>query len=501
MRRNIAKIAKSLEPTVGHGMDYYRIKSELKQSSAIRLLRSPKAALTLSFLHAQFKAQKQLVSVPQPLLEEKLGDYLEYLQADDSEEAWRSPRDYLKDWCDHQWLRKTFDKSDQPVLSLMPAAERAIAWVEDLQQRDDFVGTESRFLQIFALLKEIQDRSTTDVQARIAQLEQDRDSIQQEIDHVRATGEVSPYSQTQLQERFLSANQMTRQLVADFKTVEQNFRDLTRNVQTAQLEAGSRRGAVVGRVLDADQALKESDQGRSFYAFWEFLLSSDRQQALKQIIQSVYELEELQPLTQKYGLLRRIEYSLLEAAQHIVRSNHRLSEKLRQMLDERSLRENKRVAELIHSVQQLAATAKAVPDANFWTLEGDSMAHLVIERPLHPLEDSEPPILSLDLTDLPEDVQDTEAMAELFQQFYINEALLAERIDLTLEQRSIIAFTELIQLYPVTQGLPEVVAYLSLATRSAQHLVNSDTMETITVASLEPGTQLQLTLPQITFCR
>ena len=503
-------------------MDYRQVDYELKHSPAIRLLRSRNAALVVSFLHSQFKSQRQSVSIAQLVLEEKLGSYLEYFQEDDTEGEWRSseegasrtsqggasrlPKEYLKDWCDNQWLRKTFDQSDEAVLSLMPAAEKAIAWMEDLQQRDEFVGTESRFLQIFSLLKEIQERSTTDVEARIAQLENDRDKIQREIDEIRDVGVVSTYSQTQLQERFLSANQMTRQLIADFKIVEQNFRDMTRKVQTAQLEEGSHRGAVVGRVLDADQALKESDQGRSFYAFWQFLLSSDRQQELRAMIQAVYGLEELQPVTQKYGLLKRIESSLLEAAQYIVRSNHRLSEKLRQMLDERALRENKRVAELIQSVKRLAAAANASPDSDlekldFWTLEGDPTAQLVIERPLHPLEDPEPPTFSLDFTDLPEDVEDTEAMSDLFQQFYVDEDILSERIDLTLDQRSTVSFAELIQLYPVTQGLPEVVAYLSLATRSARHSVDSSTVEIVTVPSLEAETQLKLKLPQIVFRR
>ncbi len=485
-------------------MDYRQIEYELKQSPAVRLLRSQNAALIVSFLHTQFKEQKQAVAIAQVTLQEKLGNYLEFLQlepAKDPHGEWRSPKEYLKVWCDNEWLRKTFDTDDEPVMSLTSAAEKAISWVEDLQQRDEFVGTESRFLQIFSLLKEIQDRSTTDTEARIAQLEQDKEKIQQEIDEIRQTGEVPTFTQTQLQERFLTANKMTRQLVADFKVVEQNFRDLTRNVQTAQLEEGSRRGAVIGRVLDADQALKESDQGRSFYTFWQFLLSSERRAELKAMIQAVYEVEELQPLTDRYGLLRRIEYSLLEAAQYIVQSNHRLTEKLRQMLDERSVREDKRVAELIQAVQRLATNVSEPSDLDFWTLEGDPMTHLVIERPLHPLEESETPTFSLDFTELLEDEQNTAVMDELFQQFYVDEAILVERIDLTLEQRSTVSFMELIQLYPVQQGLPEVVAYLSLATHSAQHSVDSDTIDLITVSSLESDTQLQLKLPRITFCR
>lgn len=341
-------------------MDYEQIKYELKTSATLKLLRSSNAALILSFLHRQFKATQQ-ISVAQMELETKLGDYLEFLHDDYPELYPRSPKEYLSEWCDDQLLRKTFDSGDEPVFTLTPAAEKAIAWLEDLQKRDEFVGTESRFLQIFSLLKEIQDRSITDVETRIAQLEQDRDRIQQEINQIREAGVVDNYSPTQLQERFLLANRITRQLIADFKDIEQNFRSLTRKVQEAQFEKDSRKGMVINRVLDADQELKESDQGRSFYAFWNFLMSTRKRQELKSLIHTAYQLEELQPLTQEYGLLRRIERSLLNAGEYIVQSNHRLTEKLRQMLDERNLQENRRVAELITNVQRLAM--QVAPDA------------------------------------------------------------------------------------------------------------------------------------------
>ena len=157
----------------------------------------------------------------------------------------------------------------------------------------------------------------------------------------------------------------------------------------------------------------------------------------------------------------------------------RLAAKLRQMLDERSRRENRRVAELIVEVQRLAlqAAGNEPPESDFWTLEGDPTAHLIIERPFHPLEATETPSFSLDIIDLSEP-SETDAMAELFQQFYVDETVLSERIDRVLEDRSAVEFTEFLKLYPVSQGLPEVVAYLSLATRSSQHIVDGDRADT-----------------------
>ncbi|MFB2894988.1 DUF3375 domain-containing protein [Aerosakkonemataceae cyanobacterium BLCC-F50] len=482
-------------------MEYENIKYELKTSAALKLLRSQNAALIISFLYKQFKVT-QRVSVAQSELETKLEDYLDCLQDIEPESYPRSPKEYLSEWCDDRLLRKTFDSGDEPIFTLTPEAEKAIAWLEDLQKRDEFIGTESRFLQIFDLLKEIQDRSTTDVETRIAQLERDRDRIQQEIDQIRQTGVVEPYNTTQLQERFLLANKVTRQLIADFREIEQNFRNLTRKIQEAQLEKDTRKGMVLGRVLDAEQELKESDQGKSFYAFWNFLISDSKRQELKSMIQKVYQLEELQPLTQENRLLHRIERSLLDAGEYIVQSNHRLTEKLRQILDERNLQENRRVAELITEVQHLAlkVAEDAPTEPDFWTLEGDPSVHLVMERPLHQLEETEVPTFSLDFTDL-SDITLDEEIAELYQQFYVDEDLLAKQIDQILEHCSTITLTDLIQLYRVTQGLPEIVAYLAIATESDRHSIECSTIDYITIPSLQPEKQLKLTLPRIIFRR
>ena len=293
---------------------------------------------------------------------------------------------------------------------------------------------------------------------------------------------VDRYNPTQLQERFLYANQITRQLIADFREIEQNCLNLTRKVREAQFEKDSRKGMVLGRVLDADRELKESDQGRSFYAFWNFLMSATKRQELKSMIQTVYQLEELQFLTQEYPLLRRIERSLLDAGEYIVQSNHRLTEKLRQMLDERNLQENRRVAELIAEVQRLALQmANEIPtELDFWRLEGEPAVHLVMARPLHPLEESEVPTFSLDFTDLPE-IASNEEIAELYQQFYVDEDLLAQRITQTLEHRSTISLIDLIQLYPIAQGLPEIVAYLAIAAQSERHSIDSSTIDSIAI--------------------
>ena len=173
------------------------------------------------------------------------------------------------------------------------------------------------------------------------------------------------------------------------------------------------------------------------------------------------------------------------------------------MLDERNMRENRRVAELITDVRRLSrqAAAVAIDDGAFWYLEGAPNINLSMERPLHPLEDTESPTFAeIDFSELPDD-ELTAELDELAQQFYVDESLLAQRIDRALEERDRVSLTELIEQHPVTQGLPEVVVYLALATKSERHSVDSSTIDSVKIEGLAPDSWLQLKLPTVVFRR
>ena len=62
---------------------------------------------------------------------------------------------------------------------------------------------------------------------------------------------------------------MARDLMADFREVGRpTFASSTIGAREKQLTRTTTRGQVVGEVLDAYDALWQSDQGKSFAAFW-----------------------------------------------------------------------------------------------------------------------------------------------------------------------------------------------------------------------------------------
>ena len=491
-------------------LDYDQLQFSFKNSAGLKLLQSTNAPFTISFLYHQFK-RAQRVTIPLPELVEKLEDYLEMLHETEPERYRNSASNYLNLWCDddHQFLRKYYQTgSDDPVFELTPGTENAIRWLEELNQ-SEFVGTESRFLRIFDLLSEIVAKSTEDPQERLAQLQQQQAAIQQEIDRITQTGQVERYTDTQIKERFFEANDTARRLLADFREVEQNFRDLTRQIQEQRVKEGVHKGVVLATVLDADEALKESDQGRSFYAFWGFLMSRSKQEALRELLNKTHQLPELAQLAQNNPLLRQIKTNLITAGEKIIQSNQRLAAQLRKILDDQQAAEGRRIMALIDDIKRLNLSLIDQPltDGSFLALEVEPQLNAMPERPLW--SPPEKPDFNTYHPALAEEDLQAIDLTSLYTQFYVDEHRLRQNIDKLLTQYNQVTLAEVTERYPVEKGLSEVVTYLAIAAKDENHAIDDSIHDRITYLNaasypnevIADETMHHLTLPQVIFRR
>jgi hypothetical protein len=291
--------------------------------------------------------------------------------------------------------------------------------------------------------------------------------------------------------------------LADFRTVEENFRRVAREVQQRQLEANVRRGEIVRHVLDADEALRDSDQGRSFYAFWQFLMSQQKQDELRQLLDQVLIIPPVaQTSPNEQRLLRHLKRSLIDAGSKIVTSNRLLAEQLRKLLDEQNVQEARRVRELVAEIKQLAVQVVAEEVGldrreQFMGLSGLPEVGLPLARPLwQPTAVVDFAGLSLD-TAVP--ALDATAVDSIYQQFFIDEATLYTHIENLLEEQTPVSLATVLHRYPLQKGLAELLTYVNLAARF--YPAGIDPSHTITV-SLRDDPELptrQVQLPQILF--
>jgi len=476
-------------------LDYATLELLRRSHPAWRLLRSEHAPLVASFLHQAF-IQPNVRTMAQADLVEALEDVLFVLREQEGTEAFPRPAlAYLNDWADNDkgWLRKFYPAgSDEPHFDLTPATEKALAWLSGLIERS-FVGTESRLLTLFDLLRQISAGSETDPRARIADLERRRNEIDAEIARIRG-GDLPLLDATALKDRFQQFLQMARELLTDFREVEQNFRDLDRQVrERIALWEGSK-GALLEEIMGQRDAIADSDQGKSFRAFWDFLMSQTRQEELTRLLEQVLDLapiREMAPDTR----LQRVHYDWLEAGEHTQRTVARLSQQLRRFLDDQAWLENRRIMDILHNVEACAlAVREAPPKGGFMELDETAAAiELPLERPLY-----RPPIRPV-IADLELETGDAEIdTAALYAQVVVDRAELIRHVRQALQTRSQVSLKEILGVYPLRHGLAELVTYLQMAGDWPHTVVDEATPELVEWQT-EEGVIRRARLPRVLF--
>ncbi len=477
-------------------MDIDTLEALRRQHPAWRLLHADSAALVASFLHRVFVQPNRRV-IRQADLAEALEDTLYAVRQQRGSVYPKSALDYLNDWAanDKAWLRKFYPPgSDEPHFDLTPATERALAWLAGLSERS-FVGTESRLLTLFGLLRQMSEGSETDPEVRVRELLRQREQIDAEIERVRA-GDMPLLGDTALKERFAQFTTLARELLADFREVEHNFRGLDRRVRERIALWDGAKGALLQDILGERDLIAESDQGRSFRAFWDFLMSRARQDELSALLDRVLQLEPVAALAPD-PRLRRVHYDWLEAGEQTQRTVALLSQQLRRFLDDQAYLENRRIMDILRGIEAGALAVRAAqPAGEFMTIDDIAPTiDLTMERPLH-APALKPAIRSAAIAAGDEDLD----AAALYAQFIVDKAALARHVRQSLQQRSQVTLVELLQARPLQQGLAELVAYLSLAAEPGRAVID-DTVEEQVVWQALGGERKSAKLPRVIFSR
>jgi hypothetical protein len=165
-----------------------------------------------------------------------------------------------------------------------------------------------------------------------------------------------------LRDRFQQFIAMARELLADFREVEHNFRGLDRRVRERIALWEGAKGALLEEIMGERDAIADSDQGRSFRAFWDFLMSSRRQEELTALLERVLTLPAVAELRPD-ARTRRVHYDWLEAGEHTQRTVAQLSQQLRRFLDDQAWLENRRIMDILHGIEAKALALRETPPA------------------------------------------------------------------------------------------------------------------------------------------
>ncbi len=477
-------------------MDHDQIE-HLRRHSAWSLLRANTAALVVGFLTSEF-IDHNAGNVPASRLVARLDDHLDALNQQLGEDRYRRPaKEYLEEWSDaeHGWLRRFYPPgSDEPHFDLTPAVEKAATWIDSLADRS-FIGTESRLTTIIELLRQLVVEADDDPAARLADLHRRRAAIDAEIERIEA-GHVTAADPLVQRDRYQQFARTARELLSDFREVEENFRSLDRDLRQKIAAWSGSKGELLDDVVESRSGIADSDQGRSFRAFYELLLTAERQSELSDLLDRLHHLEGLPELDAR---LARVHYDWIDASERTQGTVRRLSEQLRRFLDDQVWLENRRVFDLLRSIEASAIALRDTADVPVTTVV-DSLRPTVVlpmERPLYRRTRTE--ALDGGPVDGPADeVLDTSSM---FDQLHVDRQVLVGAVHRVLGAGQSVTLDAVLDDTPLEHGLAELVAYFSLHETGLSVGFDDQARSRVSWADAEADVERTADVPQVSFAR
>ncbi|HEY7043650.1 MAG TPA: DUF3375 domain-containing protein [Nocardioidaceae bacterium] len=479
---------------MGATMQYDEIDHLQAHHPAWVLLRSPHAPLILSFLARVF-VEGNVGGQPAQALIGLLDDELFALnaRAEGDPPFPRPAQAYLDEWASPEkgWLRKFYPSGiDEPHYDITPPVEKAVLWLKDLRRRE-FVGTESRLNTLFELLRQMVFGADTDPESQLADLRRRRAELDEQIARAER-GEVALLDATSQRDRYYQFARNARELLADFREVEENFRILDRRLREQIAGWSGSKGALLDEALNSRNSITESDQGRSFQALFDFLLSRQRQAELSELLDRLGQISELDEIDPR---LRHVHFDWIDAGERTQGTVRLLSEQLRRFLDDQVWLENRRIFDLLHSIEATAVELRNRPIGLAMELPGMGVeVNLPFERPLYT------PIAPVSLESDAVEVGSTDFDATaLLDQLYVDRDELARTVRSSLSGRSQVGLAPLIADHPLHQGLAELIGYLSLSDPAFDVVFDEDDRDRIGWTTDE--TERVADTPSVTFAR
>lgn len=437
-------------------MTYESLKNLRENNPAWRLLASDNASFILSFFYKEFVLPNQR-KLPEHILVSKLENYMELIPH--IRENNKKAKDYLVEWSGDGfgWLRRFYPKNEEEVhYDLSSSTEKAIEWLISLK-KDPFIGTESRLIIVFNLLEAIISGTQTDPELKLVELEKKKEEIEREIELVKE-GNIRKLEPTQIKERFQQASRTSREILSDFRAVEQNFRELSREMREKIAKWDRSKGELIGDYFSEKNDIYQSDQGKSFNAFMKFIMSGDATTRFDKMMEELKKIEALSGIVEQSGM-QDIVGDWGKGSEHVLDTLQTMSEQLRRYVDESYIDEEKRINQLIKNIERTALELRGeLLKQNIQQLdEVKADIHLPMDRNLFS------PPRKVELLDEDIDYGISKGLEDsLYSHIYVDKEKLIGNIQHELMHQNEIGLGEVIEKYPLKYGLTELISYFTL---------------------------------------
>jgi len=492
--------------------DINQIKKLINEDSGLKLLTKNNSPFILSFLYKIFKQDPLESGVEQQYFVQKLANYLnkndikfEEKNIDENysveTDNYDKALNLIKKWSslDNHYIFRYYNENNIEMIDLSTPVDRLFRYFEEINNlKNEFVATESKFIEIIDRLNELDSKTTTNPQVRINDLQKQKSQIEQEIKYIEETGNVKTYSHTQVSERIDSLNKVSKSLIGDFKQLRDNNHKVFSELCKKQLETTENRGSIFSHILNQTEELQKTPQGESFNAFWFYLSNRKDKESIKHKINRIKKNLPNQKINTSF--YNDFEENLYKAGKSILEENRLLSEKLQKIITKKTSPEYQHISSLTKKIKGLCVKNKANTFSNnsILVLEGNAEINNDMVRPLEILKYQ----AQNKVTHYKKPIIPKVDLSQLIMDIYVNEIEIKENLN-TYFQNLIktnhkFSFQSLIDEYPIKYGLAETLTYLSIIYKSKWARVSKNEFETIIFNNNDNlNSKITLSIPKV----
>ena len=444
-------------------------------SPSVQAIRMRNAHWVIPFLFKAFKTEN-ILSLPEPALINALAEELrnhtegtedlEEARIEFGEDEESRARKYLLNWVQKRLLQDFPDGDAVTQYQLSAHTEKLFQWLQSLEKRQ-FVGTESRFRFLFQTLRDMVEYTEDDAVKRLEELKNRKAEIDKEIKKIEMGIQPEIYTNAQLRERLEWFTRLSHELLSDFREVEDNFKHIHRHIVEQHTRAEVNKGAIVGYAFEAYDALRKSDQGKSFYAFWDFLISRAGQEEWRQLTDQLLQLLQDRSIGSDGDFVQNIKSLLLQQGRNVYEANDKMAEKLSRIITEKEIARHRRLRQQIGSIKELVFRFMEEETPPCGLMPGTpAPIRMSMERKLNLVERQSAAVVKQPANAL-EKIEDLERFGRFLQTTHIDKKKLWQKVEQALQKKTTATLSEIIEITGLDNGVAEVISYFSFLREKA----------------------------------
>lgn len=482
------------KPTLEISQTYINIR---RGHPAWQLLASHRAPLLLGCLKTLFDQSQQGINLDDALqlLTELLAQHANNDEFDiTAQDHAALARKELRDW-----IKRGLVVEREGTLLATDALQRTLEFVNGLDQCL-MTTTASRLATVQREIENLDTRLNPDPQSRAISLQSKIKELEAELTRV-AAGQFDVLTGQQAIEGIREVYNLAMSLRADFRRVEDSYREADRQLRQAIISETHHRGSIVDSLLDSHEQLLETPEGQVFHGFYSQLRSTVELDNMKHRVRNILGNPEIdQALTRRQQAeLRWLVTQLVKDSENVIRARSRSERDVKSFVKNGLAAEHHRVGELLRELLKTALdvdwasttlrrTAVPLPPIGI-SLAGLPLVERLLCKSLEP--DDQAPL------ELAEQLVDLDELDDAFWTSFdsLDRAALLQETRRTLNDAGRpLTLAELASLQPPTHDLETLTCWLGMAREAELPFPNS--YEILEVTGRD-GTSLRFHVPRV----